>query len=40
MAASDGMLMLGYHFPFPGLGFALQSGSAWQWYPAGWTVLP
>jgi glyoxylase-like metal-dependent hydrolase (beta-lactamase superfamily II) len=40
MAATDGMLILGYHFPFPGLGYALQRGSAWQWYPAGWTVLP
>jgi glyoxylase-like metal-dependent hydrolase (beta-lactamase superfamily II) len=40
MASTDGMLILGYHFPFPGLGYALQRGSAWQWYPAGWTVLP
>ena len=40
MAATDGMLMLGYHFPFPGIGYALRSEDAWQWYPAGWTVLP
>ncbi len=40
MAATDGMLILGYHFPFPGLGYALKRSSAWQWYPAGWTVLP
>ncbi len=40
MAATDGMLMLGYHFPFPGIGYALRRGDAWQWYPAGWTVLP
>lgn len=38
-AAGDRMLMLGYHFPFPGLGYALRDGEAYRWYPAGWTVL-
>lgn len=39
MASTDGMLILGYHFPFPGLGYALRNGNTWQWYPAGWTVF-
>lgn len=39
MASTDGMLILGYHFPFPGLGYALRNGNAWQWYSAGWTVF-
>lgn len=38
-AATDRMLILGYHFPFPGLGYALREGRAYQWYPAGWRIL-
>jgi glyoxylase-like metal-dependent hydrolase (beta-lactamase superfamily II) len=38
-AATDRMLILGYHFPFPGLGYALEYGRAYRWHPAGWTVL-
>jgi glyoxylase-like metal-dependent hydrolase (beta-lactamase superfamily II) len=38
-AATDEMLILGYHFPFPGLGYALPHGNAYRWHPAGWTVL-
>jgi glyoxylase-like metal-dependent hydrolase (beta-lactamase superfamily II) len=38
-AATDEMLILGYHFPFPGLGYALPYGDAYRWHPAGWTVL-
>jgi glyoxylase-like metal-dependent hydrolase (beta-lactamase superfamily II) len=38
-AAADEMLILGYHFPFPGLGYALPYGDAFRWHPAGWTVL-
>jgi glyoxylase-like metal-dependent hydrolase (beta-lactamase superfamily II) len=38
-AAADEMLILGYHFPFPGLGYALPYGDAYRWHPAGWTVL-
>jgi len=38
-AATDEMLILGYHFPFPGLGYALEYGDAFRWHPAGWTVL-
>jgi len=38
-AATDEMLILGYHFPFPGLGYALRQGDAFRWHPAGWNVL-
>jgi len=38
-AAADEMLILGYHFPFPGLGYALRHEDAYRWHPAGWTVL-
>jgi len=38
-AAADEMLILGYHFPFPGLGYALRHEDACRWHPAGWNVL-
>jgi glyoxylase-like metal-dependent hydrolase (beta-lactamase superfamily II) len=38
-AAADEMLILGYHFPFPGLGYALRHEDAYRWHPAGWRVL-
>jgi glyoxylase-like metal-dependent hydrolase (beta-lactamase superfamily II) len=38
-AAADEMLIVGYHFPFPGLGYALRDGDAYRWHPAGWKVL-
>jgi len=38
-AAADEMLILGYHFPFPGLGYALRHEEAYRWHPAGWNVL-
>jgi glyoxylase-like metal-dependent hydrolase (beta-lactamase superfamily II) len=38
--ATDRMPILGYHFPFPGLGYAVRDDAAYRWYPAGWTVLP
>ena len=38
-AATDEMLILGFHFPFPGLGYALEHGDAYRWHPAGWNVL-
>jgi glyoxylase-like metal-dependent hydrolase (beta-lactamase superfamily II) len=38
-AATDEMLILGFHFPFPGLGYALEHEDAYRWHPAGWTVL-
>jgi len=38
-AATDEMLILGYHLPFPGLGYALRDGDAYRWYPAGATLV-
>jgi hypothetical protein len=38
-AATDQVLLLGYHFPFPGIGYALRSGDTYRWHPAGWRVL-
>ena len=35
-AATDEMFMLGFHFPFPGLGYANRDGDAYRWHPAGW----
>lgn len=39
-AATDEMLILGYHLPFPGLGYAVSNGQSYNWYPAGMTLLP
>lgn len=39
-AATDEMLMLGYHFPFPGLGYAVQHEDGYRWYGAGLTASP
>ena len=36
---ADEMLILGYHFPIPGLDYALLHEDAYRWYPAGWRVL-
>lgn len=38
-AAADEMLIVGFHFPFPGIGYALRDGDAYRWYPAGITML-
>ncbi len=38
-AAADSMLIVGYHFPFPGIGYALRDGNAYRWNPAGTTLL-
>ena len=35
-AAADGTLVLGFHFPFPGLGRILRTDSGYAWVPAGW----
>jgi glyoxylase-like metal-dependent hydrolase (beta-lactamase superfamily II) len=32
-AASRKALVLAFHFPFPGLGHAVQKGEVWQWQP-------
>lgn len=35
--ASDRTLVMGYHFPFPGLGYVETAGSAYRWIPIPWT---
>ena len=35
-AATDEMFILGFHFPFPGLGYAIRDGDAYRWHHAGW----
>ena len=39
-AATDRILLLGYHFPFPGVGYALRYRGGFRWHPAGWRVMP
>ena len=33
MAATEKALVLGFHFPFPGLGHVCQKGDTWRWQP-------
>lgn len=35
-AAADRMLVLGFHYPFPGLGRILRTDTGYSWVPAGW----
>lgn len=37
-AASERMLVLGFHYPFPGLGRMLKLDDAYAWLPAQWQV--
>lgn len=34
-AVTDEMFILGFHFPFPGLGYAVEHGDAYRWMPTG-----
>ncbi|MGL4234745.1 MBL fold metallo-hydrolase [Tabrizicola sp.] len=36
MAAADRMLVLGFHFPFPGLGRMLKTDIGYAWVPVSW----
>jgi len=36
MAAADGMAVLGYHFPFPGVGHIMRDGEGYRFVPAIW----
>jgi glyoxylase-like metal-dependent hydrolase (beta-lactamase superfamily II) len=35
-AATDRTLVLGYHFPFPGVGNVARDGNAYRWVPEHW----
>jgi glyoxylase-like metal-dependent hydrolase (beta-lactamase superfamily II) len=35
-AATDRILVLGYHFPFPGVGNVARDGAAYRWVPEHW----
>ena len=36
MAVADRMTVLGYHFPFPGVGHVMREGGAYRFVPALW----
>ncbi|MBY5702421.1 MBL fold metallo-hydrolase [Rhizobium leguminosarum] len=36
MAATDKLRVLGFHYPFPGLGRMLKTDMGYAWVPAGW----
>lgn len=36
LASSDGIRLLCYHLPFPGVGYAVTSGQAYRWIPENW----
>ena len=36
MAASEGLLVLGYHLPYPGLGRVARRGRVYRWVPSIW----
>lgn len=36
MAAADRMLVLGFHYPFPGLGRLLKTATGYAWVPMNW----
>lgn len=36
-ASSEGLLVLGFHFPFPGLGRVRRTGGGYAWVPANWS---
>lgn len=36
MAAADRLLVLGFHYPFPGLGRILKTDTAYAWVPVDW----
>jgi glyoxylase-like metal-dependent hydrolase (beta-lactamase superfamily II) len=39
MASADKLLVAGYHFPFPGLGYIEKAGSGYQLVPAAWSPV-
>ena len=39
MASADKLLVSGYHFPFPGLGYIEKAGSGYRLIPAAWNPV-
>jgi glyoxylase-like metal-dependent hydrolase (beta-lactamase superfamily II) len=39
-AAAGNMLVMAFHFPFPGLGKVIKVGNAWKWRPANIAASP
>jgi hypothetical protein len=39
MASADKLLVSGYHFPFPGLGYIEKAGSGYRLIPAAWSPV-
>jgi glyoxylase-like metal-dependent hydrolase (beta-lactamase superfamily II) len=35
--ATDGVMVMGYHFPFPAIGHVVRNGTAYHWEAAQWT---
>jgi len=36
MLATDRILLQGYHFPFPAIGYIEKAGAGYRWAPAPW----
>ena len=39
MASADNLLVCGYHFPFPGLGYIEKDGNGYRLAPAAWNPV-
>jgi hypothetical protein len=39
MAAADKMMVQGYHFPFPSLGYVEKAGNGYRLVPASWNPV-
>jgi glyoxylase-like metal-dependent hydrolase (beta-lactamase superfamily II) len=39
MASADKLLVAGYHFPFPGIGYIEKAGSGYEFVPAAWNPV-
>ena len=39
MLATDKILLQGYHFPFPAIGYIEKAGAGYRWAPAPWNPM-
>ena len=39
MLATDRILLQGYHFPFPAIGYIEKAGTGYRWAPAPWNPM-